>query len=789
MSSSDEESFDDLRGHFTQTEWAQLATCEKERYRNMKRNHLFMLSIGLSSPPPAFMRQGRARKALARPPPADSSDSEEEWTPSLERRPPAPRGFRAPARIPPASRVVPVRPPPPAPPSQEVQDNNTSRKSSIQPISSSGQCSQASEVEPIEQSVEAEENKQVPPIDSDQSREEDRVETVEGQAGRETGPAAKRRGVSKREWLKQQKQQLNSYQRGGSLRNRPRVSYTEEDVPRDEDYLYCEDCESFYIEECGVHGPPNFTPDTPAPVGVPDRARLTLPPGLEVRTSNIPNAGLGVFNQGQTVPRGTHFGPYEGEVTDRDEAIESGYSWVIYKSRHSDEYIDAKRDTHSNWMRYVNCARDVEEQNLVVFQYRGGILYRCCKPIGPGEELLVWYGEDYARDLGISFDYLWDVKSSATEVTASQVFPCSLCPFAYTAQIFLHKHIKRSHTDEYVRLLRSGEIRSETLAPSRVNGSINQHTQSQNHSQSQNQNQNQTSAARETQAPSRGSSNTQNNPTVSCRSTSSTVIHRSSEQEGGSDQRRHTCAECGKSFRGRVDLKRHQRTHTGERPFHCTQCGKSFTQGGDLKKHQRTHTEERPYHCTQCGKSFTREGSLKLHQRTHTGERPYHCTQCGQSFTRGGDLKQHQRTHTGERPYHCTQCGKSFTRGGDLKRHRHTHTGERPYHCTQCGKSFTQEGHLKTHQRTHTGERPYHCTQCGQSFTLEGNLKRHQRTHTGERPYHCTQCGQSFTHGGDLKRHQRTHTGERPYHCTQCGQSFTQSRSLKKHLCTHMKEP
>ena len=29
----------------------------------------------------------------------------------------------------------------------------------------------------------------------------------------------------------------------------------------------------------------------------------------------------------------------------------------------------------------------------------------------PGEELLVWYGEEYARDLGIFFDYLGDNKS------------------------------------------------------------------------------------------------------------------------------------------------------------------------------------------------------------------------------------------------------------------------------------------------------------------------------------------------------------------------------------------
>lgn len=69
-------------------------------------------------------------------------------------------------------------------------------------------------------------------------------------------------------------------------------------------------------DKCRVHCPPNFITDTPAHVRVPDRAKLTLPPELVVRKSHIPNAGLGVFNEGQTVPRGAHFGPYEGEVTD-----------------------------------------------------------------------------------------------------------------------------------------------------------------------------------------------------------------------------------------------------------------------------------------------------------------------------------------------------------------------------------------------------------------------------------------------------------------------------------------
>ena len=67
-------------------------------------------------------------------------------------------------------------------------------------------------------------------------------------------------------------------------------------------------------------------------------------------------------------------------------------------------YIDGKDPTSSNWLRFINCARIEEEQNMVAFQYRGQIFYRTFKHIYPGTELLVWYGEEYARELGISTD-------------------------------------------------------------------------------------------------------------------------------------------------------------------------------------------------------------------------------------------------------------------------------------------------------------------------------------------------------------------------------------------------
>jgi hypothetical protein len=55
-------------------------------------------------------------------------------------------------------------------------------------------------------------------------------------------------------------------------------------------------------------------------------------------------------------------------------------------------------------MRFVNCARNEEEQNMVAYQYRGQIFYRTRKSIYPGSELLVWYGDNYARELGIPVD-------------------------------------------------------------------------------------------------------------------------------------------------------------------------------------------------------------------------------------------------------------------------------------------------------------------------------------------------------------------------------------------------
>ncbi|XP_058234802.1 gastrula zinc finger protein XlCGF64.1-like [Hemibagrus wyckioides] len=251
-----------------------------------------------------------------------------------------------------------------------------------------------------------------------------------------------------------------------------------------------------------------------------------------------------------------------------------------------------------------------------------------------------------------------------------QAFTCSWCSLSYTSQMYLHKHIRRCHYEQYKSLITSGEIPCESSMP-KCSSSIQQ--------------------------------------TI----TSNQVAQ-------------YPCSQCGKSFDQQSILHQHQCLHAGEKPYCCSQCGKSFVRQSTLQQHQHIHTGEKPYHCSECVKSFIRHCDLVSHQRIHTGERPFPCSQCGKSFITKRYLKAHQVIHKGEKPYHCSECGKSFIRRSNLQIHRRIHTGEKPYCCTECGKRFSQQNSLQQHQRIHIAEKPIQCSQCGQRFTYSGAFNVHK---------------------------------------------------------------
>ncbi|XP_071810481.1 uncharacterized protein [Asterias amurensis] len=78
--------------------------------------------------------------------------------------------------------------------------------------------------------------------------------------------------------------------------------------------------------------------------------------------------------------------------------------------------------------------------------------------------------------------------------------------------------------------------------------------------------------------------------------------------------------------------------------LHCSICFRTFKHKLSLTNHQRSHTTRQPYSCTICGETFKYKTNFKRHKRGHVREMRI-CKYCGLNMDSDYDLVQHEKEH------------------------------------------------------------------------------------------------------------------------------------------------
>lgn len=251
--------------------------------------------------------------------------------------------------------------------------------------------------------------------------------------------------------------------------------------------------------------------------------------------------------------------------------------------------------------------------------------------------------------------------------------------------------------------------------------------------------------------------------------------------------KKHKCDHCNWSFDSKRDLESHAVRHTDKWPFCCEGCGKVFKRKYSLERHQKKF---KSVQCSECDKEFICLSSLSLHMNEHHKmKNQFSCPKCEMSTDSRFLLYEHfEKDHfPGDKSARiaCDDCDSTFTRPGNLSVHRKMVHHKFMWTCKICEKSFKKRYQMNNHvNRLHNKVKAFECHVCGMKYRYQTSLQIHKLSKhgIGTMKFKCTHCGQTFIERKLFTKHVRKHTGEKPFLCSYCGQTFAMDDELKRHL-------
>ncbi|XP_015237875.1 PREDICTED: zinc finger protein 646-like isoform X1 [Cyprinodon variegatus] len=211
---------------------------------------------------------------------------------------------------------------------------------------------------------------------------------------------------------------------------------------------------------------------------------------------------------------------------------------------------------------------------------------------------------------------------------------------------------------------------------------------------------------------------------LSCRQSAQNV---QSEEEP-----RFKCNECGRGYRHAGSLSNHRRTHEVGL-FQCSICGKENWNVSAMKNHLRSHSSFKKHSCADCGKSFRLATQLLKHERVHLAQRSE-----DHSYRNTWEEKSTHESESDQQPQlneHSDAVGisiKNMPEGVYNSQSESCNDAvNRPFCCNLCNRSYIHQRSLINHNKTHQLG-IFECTVCFKLCTNMGALYNHQRTHKAQ---------------------------------------------------------